>query len=221
MSTKLLHNLALAAIPLGIVLGVIIVLALPPSEYAGKVKPLADPSAFEGMALPPDFTLVDQLNRPVSFPTIQGSYTVLAFTFTHCRLACPILNGQIERLAEKLVRYPVKFVSLTVDPTNDTPEHLAKHAKFLGADPERWSFWTGDPDQIQAIVKGLGFYVAIDDNEDNIIQLNDGTTMNNIVHPNTFVVFDPAGQVVGRYNGTRPADVDQLAKDFQTLLGVR
>ena len=49
------------------------------------------------------------------------------------------------RLADDtILRGRVKLISVTFDPTRDTPAVLAAHAAKLKADPSVWTFLTGD-----------------------------------------------------------------------------
>ena len=46
----------------------------------------------------------------------------------------------------------VKFVSISVDPKNDTPEVLTAYAERFQADRARWLFLTGDEDAVPPAV---------------------------------------------------------------------
>ena len=50
------------------------------------------------------------------------------------------------------------FVSISIDPERDTPASMKAFAKKLGADDKGWIYLTGDPDNVNHIVKKLGQY---------------------------------------------------------------
>jgi hypothetical protein len=45
----------------------------------------------------------------------------------------------------------LKFVSITCDPANDTPEVLAKYARTFKADLKRWTFLSGPFESVQKL----------------------------------------------------------------------
>ena len=95
------------------------------------------------------------------------------------------MNNTIARLQEELKDSGVKFVSITVDPENDTLDELQKYAKHFGADAERWLFLTGPEEEIRR--------VCTDD-----FQLAFGRA----VHSDRLVVVDRTGVVQGAYRAT-------------------
>lgn len=67
---------------------------------------------------------------------------IVNFIFTSCPEICPVMTGtqlQLQRLLRHDPARPL-FVSITLDPDQDTPEVLAEYAQRFGAD---WKFLTG------------------------------------------------------------------------------
>lgn len=80
-----------------------------------------------------------------------GRITLLTFMYTYCvdPIGCPLASATMTMLRERLLAHPslaarVRFVSVSFDPTNDTPEVLRRHAGELAspAAPLRWHFVT-------------------------------------------------------------------------------
>ena len=182
--------------------------------------PLMNPAAYESMEIVP-FSMVDQNGNPIDNSELRGDWTVMSFMFTHCVLACPTLQGNMYRLAESqtLRDEPVRFMSVSMDPENDTVERLNQYASDMGVDYERWKLVRGEPELIQEFMSSLGFIPPREDgNPNNLITLPDGSTMGNIIHPNSFLVINPDGQVVGRYRGDDPNEIEQLAIDLKRAI---
>jgi len=182
--------------------------------------PLTDPSVYESMRIMP-FSMVDQNGNTATQEMLQGQWTVMSFMFTHCVLACPQLQGNVYRLADSstLRGLPVRFVSISVDPVNDTVERLNEYAGNMGVDYDRWKLLRPDPVLMQSFMTELGFVPPREDgNEANRITLPDGSSMGNILHPNTFLVINPEGRVVGRYRGDDRDEVAQLAIDLRRAI---
>jgi cytochrome oxidase Cu insertion factor (SCO1/SenC/PrrC family) len=52
----------------------------------------------------------------------------------------------------------VRLLSISLDPVRDTPEVLRGYMKLYDADPSRWTFLTGPPDQVSGVVKAWGMW---------------------------------------------------------------
>lgn len=181
--------------------------------------PLMDASVFESFRIIP-FSMVDQNGNTVAEDHLQGRWTVMSFMFTHCVLACPTLQGNMYRLSASsaLRGLPVQFVSVSVDPVNDTVERLNQYAADMGVPYDRWRLLRGDAVLIQNFMSALGFVPPREDGDESTrILLPDGSSMGNILHPNTFLVFNPEGKLVGRYRGDSTEAVGQLAIDIRRV----
>jgi protein SCO1/2 len=142
--------------------------------------------------------------------------------FTHCELVCPIMNGNVYRLTQSLRGQPVRFVGVSVDPINDTPERLRAYLASFEDVPEGvWTMLTGEVGQTESIVRRMGFVLEEDMDDANIITLPDGKTMRNIVHPVRFLVLDETGTIVGSYRGNNPEEVGLLEDDLKRVLAGR
>ncbi len=103
------------------------------------------------------FNLVDEQGRPFTEDALRGHPTIVDFIFTRCDTICPVITMKMQRLQEKLMDRKadsIKILSITVDPTNDTPEKLAAYAAKYHAIPEKWRFVTGAPDKVKELVEG-------------------------------------------------------------------
>jgi len=93
----------------------------------------------------PQFDLVASTGQPFDSHTLDGHIWVADFIYTTCDGPCPMMSHQMRGIQSSTAATPdVKLVSFTVDPAHDTPEALAKYAKFFKADDARWYFLTGD-----------------------------------------------------------------------------
>lgn len=193
-------------------------------QIPGEPMPLTDPTLWADYPVP-EFELLRHDGQTVTRGDVVGDgehFVVMDFFFSNCELICPLMNGNMLIATNQLDGYDVRMVSMSVDPRNDTPEKLRAHAAALGADTSRWSFLTGEPGEVAAIVSALGFAeITEDTNAENIIELPDGSTMSNIVHPNRFLVIDPDGHIVGAYRGTDRDEVQTMIGDLKRALAMR
>ncbi|MBL0926674.1 MAG: SCO family protein [Phycisphaerales bacterium] len=207
---------------MGMVVSVVLPRLLPPGGAGEPISPFLSPENQARLRelVIPDFSLTAQDGRAVTRADLEGRWTVLAFQFTHCPLACPVMSGQMLRLTETLKDTDARFLSVSVDPERDTPQRLTEYLGRLGADTRRWTFCTGDRAVIRALaVDALKF--ALDEDPKVEIELPEGGTMRNIVHPPHFILIGPDVRVAALYKGTDEKEVDQLAADLRVLMSAR
>jgi len=142
----------------------------------------------------PGFRLVDQTGRPFGNKDLVGKVHVVDFFFTTCQSICPRLTRAMKALQDRFEKnkVPVRLLSITVDPENDTPEVLAAYAKKYGADLKRWTFVTGTEAQVRELIVE-GFKTHMGQKEkigDNLIDIS---------HAGLFVIVDGEGGIRGYY----------------------
>jgi protein SCO1/2 len=112
-------------------------------------------------AIMPDFTLTDQLHRPVRLSDFRGKVIAVDFIYTRCPLpdVCPRLSANFARVQtrfrEKMGRELV-LLSITIDPQYDTPGELLKYAKIWKAEARGWRFLTGADGDIEIVARRFG-----------------------------------------------------------------
>lgn len=111
-----------------------------------------------------DLPLLTQDGTPVRFysDVLKGRLVLISFIFTNCTEICPILMRNLVDVQEKLgERFgkDVFFVSISVDPEDDTPEELKKYAERYEAKPG-WTFLTGKKENVDWVIYKLGQYTA-------------------------------------------------------------
>ena len=89
---------------------------------------------------------------------IKGKIVVVSFIFAKCKDLCPLTTARLAEVRHRLgnsVGRDVYFVSITIDPENDTPAVLKAYAEpfDIGAG---WQFLTGSPEVIKEIRNKLG-----------------------------------------------------------------
>ena len=117
-----------------------------------------------------DVLLVNQNGEKMRFfsDLLQGKVVVINSFFATCKGSCLPLNRNLEKLQKALGEHmgrEVNFISISVDPTVDTPTNLKAYAKKLNAGPG-WFFLTGDKENVDFALKKLGQFV--DDKNDHL-----------------------------------------------------
>lgn len=158
----------------------------------------------------PEFALVDQDEGAFTRETMEGDIWVSAFVFTHCRSTCPRLTAHMKGLQTRLADVPsANFVSVSVDPRNDTPEVIKAYMTKNGLDERNWRFVTGEEEAIRQVVVD-GFRVGMGD-EGSAAQGAD-----DIMHSNAFVLVDDEAQIRGYYRANNDGIAD-LERDLRAI----
>ncbi len=157
----------------------------------------------------PEFTLVDQNGQAFDRETLEGELWVADFIFTHCRSTCPRLTAHMQGLQTRLSDIPnAQFLSVSVDPRNDTPEVLKAYMTKNELSEANWRFVTGEEPAIRDVVVN-GFKVGLAEGEDQ-------PGAEAIMHANHFVLVDQEAQVRGYYRANNDG-IAQLERDLRLL----
>ena len=141
--------------------------------------------------------------------SMKGYVTVYDFIFTQCGGTCPLMTQSMNAVAKKIpADEPVRFVSITVDPKNDTPAVLQRYGKAAGRD-SRWIFLTADRDTT-ANLSQQGFKLAFND------KAPAGSEA--ILHSTRFVVADKDGVIRAYHDGTAVESRKNVVRDIEALL---
>ncbi|AKJ06753.1 protein SCO1/2 [Archangium gephyra] len=124
--------------------------------------------------------LVDQDGTPVRLggEVIGDRLVVMNFVFTTCTTVCPVLSAIFSRVQGRLgdrLGKEVQLVSLSVDPTRDTPARLKDYATRLRA-KAGWTWLTGGPENVKQVLQGLGAYTPSYANHTPMVLIGDART---------------------------------------------
>jgi protein SCO1/2 len=167
----------------------------------------------------PKFELVNQDNKKITNETYKGKVYVLEFFFTTCPSICPKMNVSMLEIENKFFGNPnFGIVSITIDPSHDTPEVLKAHAKLLGVKSSNWNFLTGDKAYIFNLAnKGFNLYAGENS------KVNGG-----FEHSGLFALIDKNGNIRCRkdnfgnpilyYDGLDKKGVRDIQQDINILL---
>ena len=103
----------------------------------------------------------------------------------------------------------MRFISISVDPENDSPSVLAEYCKPFVAENKKWDFLTGDKTLIYAIAKEDLLVDAIQDNSNKL----------NIIHSPMLILLDPQKRIRGYYDSSQGQDqVNLLIDEIKVLI---
>lgn len=157
----------------------------------------------------PDFSLLNQDNRPIHLGQYRGRPLLLTFIYTRCPLPdyCPLTSRNFSEIHRKLAsmteasRKP-RLLTISFDTEHDPPPVLRDYAgRYMKpTDFDEWGFATGSPDQIREITGyfGLTYYKESDQ----------------IIHSLVTALIGPEGELERLYLGNKWTP-DQILSDLK------
>jgi len=165
---------------------------LPDGARPVKVMDVMDPGDTV-----PDDPLIDQEGRTRRLSDWRGQATAVTFVYTRCPVPdfCPLMDRHFLDVQRAIAADPAlnnraHLVSISFDPTHDTPAVIATHAKARGADPRVWTYLTGSKDAIDHLTSRFG-----------VSTIDETDAAQTITHNLRTAVVDPKGRLVKIYSG--------------------
>ncbi len=154
----------------------------------------------------PHFQGVESSGAPFDSDSLKGSIWIASFMFSSCQGVCPVMNSNLSAYQADLKSKDVKFVSITVDPTTDTPEVLRHYAEQYKAEKGRWYFVRMPKDSVRKLsVKGFLLSDPVEPSD----------------HSPRYALVDWNGDIRGYYDSMDSSKVQQLHVDVEKLLKAR
>lgn len=149
-------------------------------------------------AMAPDAAFIDQDDKRRAFSDWLGTPVLLTFIYTRCPLPnfCPLMDKnfaaiQRQATADAALRGKIKLVSVSFDPEHDTAAVLKAHAKTLGANPDVWSFLSGDKVTTDRFAAKFGVGIV-----------REGNAPDQIVHNLRTALIGADGKIAKIYGGS-------------------
>jgi protein SCO1 len=148
----------------------------------------------------PEIRVRDQNGKELRFYSdlVKGRTVAINYVFTTCTTICPSLTATFRKVQQDLAAraLDVHLISVSVDPTTDTPERLHDFAAKFQAGPG-WTFVTGEKANIDSLLRALGGAVT---------NANDHT-------PTVFISNDVTGYQTRAYGLSSPGALVRVIAD--------
>ena len=160
-------------------------------------------SKMPNYGLVPEFHMTDSLGHDFDSKQLAGKVWVVDFIYTRCPGPCPRMTWQMHNVQSQVNRDPdVRFISISVDPDNDTPVALDAFAHHFGGPNDQWYFLTGSPETVHLLAHDV-FKV--------------GDVISKMDHSTKFMVVDKRGNLRGYYSGLGNDDISEILQDIAAL----
>jgi protein SCO1 len=152
----------------------------------------------------------NQLGKQVTLDSLKGKIVVINFFFTRCPTICPGLARSMKKLQDSYANSRdsiVQFISISVDPENDSVPQLRKFANKFTSNHDSWWFVTGDKKEI--------YNFALNELKASVADTEIDTAF---IHTEKFFLLDRDRVVRGWYEGFDAEKQAQLVKDIPLLM---
>lgn len=161
--------------------------------------------------LAPGFALTDQSGDQVTSEDLRGSVVLYTFTYAGCEDPCPAPEPTMAAIRDRIDEVDlgdtdVRFVTMSFDPANDTPQVLEGRAQAMGADGDEWFYATGATELMKPII-GSGFKTYFEQQDDGSFAFDPA-----------LILVDGSGVVRGEYRyQTRAPDTERILNHIDIL----
>jgi len=141
----------------------------------------------------PDFALFDQDGRVVQAARFRGRQIMLNFIYTRCPIAtmCPAATlrmMEVQKQARAAGVTNLQLISISLDPSYDTPGVLKEYAQARGIDTGNFAFLTGPERAIRDLLTQFGV----------IAEFKDGL----LKHSLATLLINEQGRIIHRADGS-------------------
>lgn len=128
----------------------------------------------------PDIEIVDQTGQHLRLNSdvIKNRTAVISSFFTTCTSFCPLTQQNLGRLAKVLgnrMGSDVVFISISIDPVNDTPAHMKDWSEKFHTG-QGWTLASGKKADIETLLKSLGLYVELAGRHQSAVIIGNSST---------------------------------------------
>jgi protein SCO1/2 len=159
----------------------------------------------------PNFSLLNQDGKIVESDHFRGKQIMLNFIYTRCPIAdmCPLATTKMmatQKLANSNKVSNIEFISISLDPENDTPGVLKEYATARGIDTSNFTFLTGPQGAIRDLLTQFG---VIAEFSGDLVK-----------HTLVTLLINSNGKIIWRADGSawEPQDfTDRMRKDLAPI----
>lgn len=149
----------------------------------------------------------DETGQPFALATLEGAPVVMTLAYTRCTSACPLTMQRVKKVAEELTATvpTARFIIVSLDPANDTPETLSQFRGRYGLEGAKWKLLTGSDADVRKLSVLLSYSY----------QRQDGGS-EEISHSNKIVALTPEGRIGAEIEGLS-SDIAPFVNEVRAL----
>lgn len=147
---------------------------------------------------------ITQDAKPFKMSQLRGKTVIVNFIFTSCLGPCIPMSNRMSELNRSLrLDKRAHCLSVSVNPSYDSPEVLKRYAERFGADFDTWTLITGAEEDLEALMREECMLAGSEDH---------------MSHSTKFVLLDRFGRIRGYYDGQDKKEMAKLYKHASFLM---
>lgn len=181
-----------------IIFGILLIIGIGSGIYYLEV---VRPGSAE---LPENIKMDTAFDGEYSFADMSEKVRVIEFMYTNCPDVCPVTTLEMSKLRNELVEEgvfgeEVEFITITINPRDDTPEVLREYAsRFeVTSDDDGWKFLRSSEENTEEVADSLGF-----------LYRDPGT--GDIVHSTHVYFLDQKNNLIEKFTMGNAFDTDRV-----------
>lgn len=187
-----------------LLLAAIVSLVLAGVTYLAMKRPASDATEIQKLGPVTAFEFTERNGQIFTADNLKNKISVVDFIFTSCPGPCPVMTGKMATMYRRYANDPrIQFVSISVDPANDSLSVLRAYAEKYGVTDNRWAFLRGPIEEVHRV-------------SEQIFKLGGELPS---LHSSKFILVDGEANIRGYYSSeetealsTLQTHVDQLVK---------
>ncbi|USK34561.1 SCO family protein [Bacillus sp. F19] len=153
------------------------------------------------------FTYTNQDGEAFGTDDLKGKVWIADFIFTSCETVCPPMTANMAALQKDLKEeeLTVELVSISVDPSVDTPEKLQAFMQRFTEDESNWNMLTGySQEEIEKFAR---------DEFQTLVQKP--SSSDQVIHGTNFYLINKNGEIVNDYSFTHGNHFKKIIADVK------
>ncbi len=143
----------------------------------------------------------------VKLDTAKQQLTIVNFFYINNKDVVPALNKGIKNLqAQFKDNKRIRFVSIDLDPKNDTVDQLALYKSEIGAIPQKWDVLFADTAVVYPLARDQFFVNALETKEGEV------------VFSDKLILLDAENRIRGYYTGTSDDEIRRMSDEIKVLI---
>ncbi|WP_128896285.1 SCO family protein [Longirhabdus pacifica] len=158
---------------------------------------------FQKLKEAPSFAYTNMDGSTVTLDNTNGKARLVYHFFANCPDVCPPTTFQLSQIQDSIKEKApeafgedILFLSITVDPENDTLETLQEYSKSYNPDLNGWYFMRAEQEYMVEMATAFGIGVG-------------KTDTGGVYHQNIFAILDKEGNVV-KYHLVKEKEIQDL-----------
>ncbi len=162
--------------------------------------------------LPEDIVMDTAFDGEYSFGDMDPKVRIIEFMYVNCPDICPVTTLEMSKLRNDLEKEgvfgdQVEFLTITINPRDDTPEVLRRYANQfeVTSDDDGWKFLRSNEENTKEVADSLGF-----------LYRDPGT--GDIIHSTYAYFLDEKNNLIEKFTMGNAFDTDRAYKRIMSTI---